>query len=62
MKYFKMSLLYLNKPCPAGVTAVRLLSRVDARVSLQVGWTVKLGSTYITTIWPITWEDKIYSQ
>lgn len=41
---------HLNKSCAAGVTAVRLLSGVNARVSLQVGWSIELSTTHITTV------------
>ena len=53
-KWFIHTRTHLNKSCPACVAAVRLLSRVDPRVSLQVGWTVKLGVTYVAAIWFIS--------
>lgn len=45
---------HLNKSCAAGVTAVRLLSRVNARVSLQVSWSIELSTTHVTTVRLVT--------
>ncbi len=41
---------HLHKSSPTGVTAVGLLSRVNARVSLQVGRSVELGTAHVTAV------------
>lgn len=50
----KIKDLNLNKSSTTSVTAVRFLSRVNARVGLQVGWPVELGATHITAVWLFT--------
>ena len=45
---------YLYKASTARLTLVRLLSRVDAGVGLQVGWAVELSPTDVAAIWLFT--------
>lgn len=47
----------LNEARAAGVTAVGFLSRVDARVSLQVRWTVELSTAHVTAVRLVTCES-----
>lgn len=46
--------LYLNKSSSTSVTAIGLLSRVDAGMGLEIGWSIKLCPAHITAIWLIT--------
>lgn len=41
---------HLNKSSTTGVTAVRLLPRVNASVSLEVGRSVELGPAHIAAV------------
>lgn len=41
---------HLNEPGAAGVTAVRLLARVDAGVRLEVGRPVELGAAHVAAV------------
>lgn len=41
---------YLNESSPAGLTLVWLFSRVDARVGLEVSWSIELCATDVASI------------
>lgn len=41
---------HLDKSSTTGVTAIRLLSRVNASVSLEVGRSVELGPAHIAAV------------
>ena len=47
---------HLDKPSATGVAAVRLLPGVDARVSLQVGWSVELRAAHVAAVRLVTCE------
>lgn len=49
---------YLDKSGSTCVTAVRLLSRVDAGVSLQISRPVELRPTHITAVWFVYYREK----
>ena len=53
-----MSYPHLDKPSATGVTAVRLLPRVDARVSLQVGRSVELRAAHVTAVRLVACDGK----
>lgn len=52
---------HLNKTSATGVTAVRFLSGVNARVSLQVGWPVKLCTAHAAAVRLVTCQHIIQS-
>ncbi len=51
-------LSHLDKPGTACLALVWLLSRVDAGVGLEVGWSVELCTTDVAVVGLCTWKLK----
>lgn len=53
---FRFSFSHLDKSGAARLTLVWLFSRVDAGVSLEVGWSVELSTTDVAVVGLRTWK------
>lgn len=55
---WQICLSHLDKSGAACLTLVWLLSRVDAGVGLEVGWSIKLGTTDVAVVGFCTWRSR----